>query len=351
MVVGSGASLTFTGSGTINASAVPLSGLTGLGTGVATALAIAPGTTGSFTTQDGAITTGNCLKWGPGVQDNGSACGGSTTITLGPGLGNSQTTLNGTSTAQTVTNSSTLYTQLGTYAQTASYTLNATSGGTAPCSAGVLCDLSRGLLANGSGSIAYTAPNPAGTLGVYQIGDESGHGYTVTTVGGTATFFGCATGSPTTITVPANNQVALSDQGSSANSYYCSMQPQSGAVGLSSANTFTNTNTFTGNVIAPHPAALTATGNLDPTSTNMCGGSIAYNSSSAGTLSVLSSWPIGCNVSVVAIGTGLATIAAGTGTVHSACTTVRTRAQYSIIWIRNDADAGAGVVEVGGDCG
>ena len=351
MVVGSGASLTFSGSGTINASAAPLSGLTGLGTGAATALAIAPGTTGSFTTQDGAITTGNCLKWGPGVQDNGSACGGSTTITLGPGLGNSQTTLNGTSTAQTVTNSSTLYTQLGTYAQTASYTLNATSGGTAPCSAGVLCDLSRGLLANGSGSIAYTAPNPAGTLGVYQIGDESGHGYTVTTVGGTATFFGCATGSPTTITVPANNQVALSDQGSSANSYYCSTQPQSGAVGLSSANAFTNTNTFTGNVIAPHPAALTATGNLDPTSTNMCGGSIAYNSSSAGTLSVLSSWPIGCNVSVVAIGTGLATIAAGTGTVHSACTTVRTRAQYSIIWIRNDADAGAGVVEVGGDCG
>jgi hypothetical protein len=75
-VVGSGSSLTFSGSGTINASASPLSGLTGLGTGVATALAIAPGTTGSFTTQDGAITTGNCLKWGPGVQDNGSACGG-----------------------------------------------------------------------------------------------------------------------------------------------------------------------------------------------------------------------------------------------------------------------------------
>jgi hypothetical protein len=128
-VVGSGSSLTFSGSGTINASAAPLSGLTGLGTGVATALAaavngtgsislstsptfvtpilgtptsvtltnatglpvltgvsglgtgvaaalvIAPGTTGSFTTQDGSITTGNCLKWGPGIQDNGSACG------------------------------------------------------------------------------------------------------------------------------------------------------------------------------------------------------------------------------------------------------------------------------------
>jgi hypothetical protein len=93
MVVGSGASLTFAGSGTINASAAPLSGLTGLGTGVATALAIAPGTTGSFPTQDGAITTGNCLKWGPGVQDNGSACGGTPVSFTGTTTGSANTYL------------------------------------------------------------------------------------------------------------------------------------------------------------------------------------------------------------------------------------------------------------------
>lgn len=69
-----------------------LASITGLGTGVATALAIAPGTTGSFTTQDGAITTGNCLKWGPGIQDAGAACGsgGSGTVTsVGAGCGTS----------------------------------------------------------------------------------------------------------------------------------------------------------------------------------------------------------------------------------------------------------------------
>ena len=67
-----------------NATGLPIStGVSGLGTGVATALAVAPGTTGSFSTQDGAIVTGNCLKWGPGVQDAGAACGsgGSVSIT------------------------------------------------------------------------------------------------------------------------------------------------------------------------------------------------------------------------------------------------------------------------------
>lgn len=56
--------------------AISLSQVTsGLGTGVSTALGIAPGTTGAFTTQDGVVVTGNCLKWGPGVQDAGVTCG------------------------------------------------------------------------------------------------------------------------------------------------------------------------------------------------------------------------------------------------------------------------------------
>jgi len=51
---------------------------------------------------------------------------------------------------------------------------------------------------------------------------------------------------------------------------------------LSGTQTLTGAKTFSGNVIAPHPAAITSTGNLDPTSTNMCGGTVEYNSSSAG---------------------------------------------------------------------
>lgn len=50
MVVGSGASLGATGTGTITATAMPVSGLTGLGTGVATALATAVNTAGGLGT-------------------------------------------------------------------------------------------------------------------------------------------------------------------------------------------------------------------------------------------------------------------------------------------------------------
>jgi hypothetical protein len=119
--------------------------------------------------------------------------------------------------------------------------------------------------------------------------------------------------------------------------------------GTGGTNTWTGTNTFNANVFPPSPAAVTATGNLDPTATAMCGGTINYNGAAAGTLSILNTWPVGCNVSVVAVSTFLATIAAGTGTMHTACTTARTRAQFSIIWIRSEG--AVGVVDVGGDCG
>jgi hypothetical protein len=158
------------------------------------------------------------------------------------------TSFNGTGAAQTVTNGSTLYPQASTYAVTAPYSLNATTG-TTPCTTSILCDLARTILANGSASIAITAPNPAGTLGVYQIADIAGHGFTVPTVGGTATFFGCVSGSPTTLAVPANYAVQLFDQGSSANTYLCAFQPltqvATGA-SLSANNAFTGNNSFSG---------------------------------------------------------------------------------------------------------
>lgn len=57
MLVGTGASLAATGSGTITATSSPLSGLTGLGTGVATALAINVGTAGAPVVNGGALGT------------------------------------------------------------------------------------------------------------------------------------------------------------------------------------------------------------------------------------------------------------------------------------------------------
>lgn len=169
------------------------------------------------------ITLGTGLSFSGGVLN--ATGGGSTTITAGPGLGNSQTSFNGTGTAQTVTNGSTLYPQMGSVAKTGAYTLNA------DCSSGVLCDTARVVLANGAGSIAITAPNPAGTLAPYQIADESGHGFTVPTAGGTASFAGCVTGSPTTLTVPANYLVQLFDQGA-GNGYFCVLQQEQQAAAV-----------------------------------------------------------------------------------------------------------------------
>ena len=61
-----------------NATGLPIStGVAGLGTNVATALAVATENTGAFVRQNGAVVAGNCLKWSTtGIQDNGTTCGG-----------------------------------------------------------------------------------------------------------------------------------------------------------------------------------------------------------------------------------------------------------------------------------
>src|SRR5208282_2656502 len=68
--------------GGISTYPVAQSTLSGLGTGVSTALGVAIGSTGSFTKQNGAITTGDCPNWGPGITDFGAACGGFTISTV-----------------------------------------------------------------------------------------------------------------------------------------------------------------------------------------------------------------------------------------------------------------------------
>lgn len=57
---------------------VPAStGVTGLGTGVATALGAATNSTGGMALQSGAPTSGNCVRWaaGGGIEDAGATCG------------------------------------------------------------------------------------------------------------------------------------------------------------------------------------------------------------------------------------------------------------------------------------
>jgi hypothetical protein len=111
--------------------------------------------------------------------------------------------------------------------------------------------------------------------------------------------------------------------------------------------------TYTGNVFPAAPTAATGSGNIDPTSTNMCGGVLQYNSASPGNLTFLSTWPANCNVAVAATGAGLATIVQGAGAaLHAASgacnSTPRTRAQYSVIQLIGQS---TGVVIVSGDCG
>jgi hypothetical protein len=127
------------------------------------------------------------------------ANGGTTTITLAtPGIGNSSSTYNpGT---QTVTNGSSIYLQNPFYhANTTSCTVN--SG----CVGGSTND-SNYLLTPTAASVVYTAPNPTTVGGaVYNFGYDGTHTYSLTTAGGTATFYGaCGAGATTfsSIAVP-----------------------------------------------------------------------------------------------------------------------------------------------------
>lgn len=73
---------TWASSGLLSANALMIGGGAGAapsttttGAGVLTALGAAVNATTGLPNVDGAITTGDCLMWGPGVQDAGAACG------------------------------------------------------------------------------------------------------------------------------------------------------------------------------------------------------------------------------------------------------------------------------------
>lgn len=109
--------------------------------------------------------------------------GGSTTLTLAPGLGNSAGTYNpGT---QTVTNGGTVYPQFFYYGQASSCTVNST------CAASAANDSGYALTATAAG-LTFTMPNPGAVGSAPQsFGYDGTHSYTLTTSGGAASIYGC----------------------------------------------------------------------------------------------------------------------------------------------------------------
>ena len=61
-----------------NGTGLPIAGITGLGTGVGTHLAVAVNSNGGAALQSGTPTSGNCVRWavGGGIEDSGGTCGG-----------------------------------------------------------------------------------------------------------------------------------------------------------------------------------------------------------------------------------------------------------------------------------
>ena len=268
---------------------------------------------------------GSCSPSGTSltVTDGSTSVTSTTNATFGTGF-----KVSGTTGTATINLTTAVSPQAGS-----SYTINAT-------------DNNKTVNRTNSGAMTDTLP-AVGTTGF-----GTGFGFSLCTAAGSDTLTSSSNiGGAGSLSIPANTCVAIADLD---NATYVAFVPTAG-VSVSANNIWTGTNTFNANVFPPHPAALTSTGNLDPTGTAMCGGTVEYNSGSAGSLHVLSTWPVGCNVSVTTIGTGLATVDAGSGTVHSACTTgggvaATTRARYSTIWVRSSNTGGAGVVDVSGDC-
>lgn len=155
--------------------------------------------------------------------------GGGFAVPMGAGVGNSPTVFNpGTGgSQQSIVTGTSIFLQSSLATKTANYTLNSELGGVSDCA--------RTIKANGAASIQFTAPNPVGTLCVYVLADQSGHGYTVTTPSGAAHFYGCVAASPTTLTVPANNTVALQDDGTN---YFCAFQTQTQAAQVNQSQTW-----------------------------------------------------------------------------------------------------------------
>jgi hypothetical protein len=273
----------------------------------------------------------------PGIALNSA----SSPVTLGAGLASTPGTYNGGT--QTFTGGGAIYLQSYPTALTASCTVNSN------CVSGSTNDAGRNFIFMASGQTA-TLPSPSSSTSVgFTFTFDGIHTYSLAASSGN--FIGtCGNGTSSLSGIAYDVQLTPDATGTN---WLCHPSMlgiiASQNIAFSGNNTHSGTETFNGNVIPSGPVIVTSSQNIDPTSTAMCGGVIQGNSATAITLTFLSTWPSNCNVAVDNVNAGLVSIAAGSSaTLHTACTTARTRAQYSVIWLHGEA---TGTVNVSGDCG
>lgn len=136
------------------------------------------------------------------LANNGTSSVGLTNITLGPGLAKTIGTQNPGTDA--ITTTGTINKQLFPVTKATSYSV-------------VAADTGNDLIATGA-AVVFTLPNPAsGTKGTtFQFGSDGTNGFSLATVGATATFYGCTpvvAAGATTLTVELNVDVQVIDDG------------------------------------------------------------------------------------------------------------------------------------------
>jgi hypothetical protein len=146
-----------------------------------------------------------------GVISATSGTGTVTSVTLAAGLAKTAGTRNNG--ADAITTTGTINLQVYPVTKATSYTVNADNGGTSDSGA---------LLIATAASVTFTLPNPAaGTKGItYQFGSDGTNGFTLTTVGGTATLYGYSGGGGASVVFPVNRDVLCTDDGTN---YKCTV--------------------------------------------------------------------------------------------------------------------------------